>query len=102
MGSHLAGTPLASPEAAPILLPGDILALVFGLLFAATSIAFLLQLRRQHRYLPPSLGTAFFCISQNSRTTNELSFRVGFLILVPCSIGTEVGLKMELATARQK
>lgn len=29
---------------------GDILALVFGLLFAVTSIAFLLQLRRQHRH----------------------------------------------------
>lgn len=59
MGSQLAGTLLASPEA-PFPLPGDILALVFGLLFAATSIAFLLQLRRQHRYLWPSLGTALF------------------------------------------
>nr|XP_020030231.1 carbonic anhydrase 9 isoform X1 [Castor canadensis] len=29
---------------------GDILALVFGLLFAATSIAFLVQMRRQHRH----------------------------------------------------
>ncbi|XP_023571732.1 carbonic anhydrase 9 isoform X2 [Octodon degus] len=29
---------------------GDILALVFGLLFAATSIAFLMQMRRQHRH----------------------------------------------------
>lgn len=62
----------------PFSLPGDILALVFGLLFAATSIAFLLQLRRQHRYLWPSLGTAFFRITQNSRTANELSFGVGF------------------------
>ncbi|NIG60040.1 carbonic anhydrase 9 [Pontoporia blainvillei] len=30
--------------------PGDILALVFGLLFAVTSIAFLVQMRRQQRY----------------------------------------------------
>uniref|UniRef100_H0UTU7 Carbonic anhydrase n=1 Tax=Cavia porcellus TaxID=10141 RepID=H0UTU7_CAVPO len=30
-------------------LPGDILALVFGLLFAATSVAFLVQMRQQHR-----------------------------------------------------
>ncbi|XP_005401234.1 PREDICTED: carbonic anhydrase 9 [Chinchilla lanigera] len=29
---------------------GDILALIFGLLFAATSIAFLVQMRKQHRH----------------------------------------------------
>lgn len=43
----------SSPEPVHVnscLSAGDILALVFGLLFAATSIAFLLQLRRQHRH----------------------------------------------------
>nr|XP_005581427.2 carbonic anhydrase 9 [Macaca fascicularis] len=45
----------SSPRAAePVqlnscLAAGDILALVFGLLFAATSVAFLVQMRRQHR-----------------------------------------------------
>ncbi|KAL1777027.1 carbonic anhydrase 9 [Sigmodon hispidus] len=38
---------------------GDILALVFGLLFAATCVAFLIHLRKQHRYLWSSLGTVF-------------------------------------------
>lgn len=56
--ASLQGNPLAFPEAAPFPLPGDILALVFGLLFAVTSIAFLLQLKKQHRYLWPCLGIA--------------------------------------------
>ncbi|XP_070451785.1 carbonic anhydrase 9 isoform X6 [Equus przewalskii] len=38
---------------------GDVLALVFGLLFAATSIAFLVHMRRQQRYdAGPASGTA--------------------------------------------
>lgn len=41
-------TPLHSEAASP-LPPGDILALVFGLLFAVTSVAFLVQMRRQQR-----------------------------------------------------
>ncbi|KAM5298465.1 carbonic anhydrase 9 [Ctenodactylus gundi] len=43
----------SSPEPVRLsscLATGDILALVFGLLFAATSIAFLVQMRRQHRH----------------------------------------------------
>lgn len=35
----------------PLLSPGDILALVFGILFAVTSIACLVQMRRQRRYV---------------------------------------------------
>ncbi|KAJ1059028.1 hypothetical protein K5549_001522 [Capra hircus] len=38
--------------------PGDILALVFGLLFAVTSIAFLVQMRRQQRYYTDPLPQA--------------------------------------------
>uniref|UniRef100_A0A8D0MKG8 Carbonic anhydrase n=1 Tax=Sus scrofa TaxID=9823 RepID=A0A8D0MKG8_PIG len=39
----------SSPRAAsPLLPPGDILALVFGLLFAVTSVVLLVQMRRQH------------------------------------------------------
>jgi carbonic anhydrase len=56
--------------APPLFLLGDILALVFGLLFAATSIAFLVQMRRQHRYLltlPLSTVPHPLCGVQNSR-----------------------------------
>ncbi|XP_003263412.2 carbonic anhydrase 9 isoform X3 [Nomascus leucogenys] len=52
--SFLAGVDSSPRAAEPVqlnscLAAGDILALVFGLLFAVTSIAFLVQMRRQHR-----------------------------------------------------
>ncbi|KAL0606135.1 Carbonic anhydrase 9 [Plecturocebus cupreus] len=52
--SFPAGVDSSSQAAEPVqlnscLAAGDILALVFGLLFAVTSIAFLVQIRRQHR-----------------------------------------------------
>ncbi|XP_002689744.2 carbonic anhydrase 9 isoform X2 [Bos indicus] len=39
---------------------GDILALVFGLLFAVTSIAFLVQMRRQQRHLSETKGSVSY------------------------------------------
>ncbi|XP_063465849.1 carbonic anhydrase 9 isoform X1 [Symphalangus syndactylus] len=52
--SFLAGVDSSPRAAEPVqlnscLAAGDILALVFGLLFAVTSVAFLVQMRRQHR-----------------------------------------------------
>lgn len=74
-------------------IPGDILALVFGLLFAATSVAFLVQMRRQHRYYTdPFLRHTLPqpCVESLHKKCMQMSCSgAHFLISLPCCVHTE-------------
>ncbi|KAB0393153.1 hypothetical protein E2I00_014000, partial [Balaenoptera physalus] len=70
---------------------GDILALVFGLLFAVTGIAFLAQ-PLLPKWSPEQLHAN--CMQMSSSL-------VRFLIRVPCCVDTQVGPKEVSATTRQ-
>ncbi|XP_019804691.2 carbonic anhydrase 9 isoform X2 [Tursiops truncatus] len=87
---------------------GDILALVFGLLFAVTSIAFLVQMRRQQRYFTNPLPQAQPLLPKwspeqlHANCMQMSSSLVRFLIRVPCCVDTQVGPKEVSGTTRQR
>ncbi|XP_028739910.2 carbonic anhydrase 9 [Peromyscus leucopus] len=61
----------SSPEPVPMnscLAAGDILALVFGILFAATCVALLIQLWRQHRYRSETKDGASYSPAEMTET----------------------------------
>lgn len=107
--SRSSGAPSSLSEAAPPRPTGDILALVFGILFAVTSIAFLVQMRRQHRYVlhcplpqaqPPL--PAWSPEQLHANHTQVGSPWASVLIRLPCHADIQGGPKGLSATTQQR